>query len=339
MILHFYFFSEAGVVVGVNYGMLGNNLPPPYEVVSLLKSKNITKTRLFNPNIEVLKALENTGIELILGTLNQDIQKLSADSSFASNWLQNNVIPFAKTVPFRAISVGNEIIPSEIQNYVLPAMKNLKAALDQAAAAGLLANRISVTTAVAMSVLGNSYPPSQGEFSNQAASVMGPIARFLAQNQSPLMINVYPYFAYINNQEYISLAYALFTSRKVVVRDGGLGYQNLFDAMVDAVYSALERVGGGSESVEIIVSESGWPSRGDVGDVAATIENAQTYNNNLIRHVSGGSGTPKRPGKSVETFVFALFNENLKPPGTEQNFGLFYPNMNEVYSVDFTGHY
>ncbi|PON48308.1 Glycoside hydrolase [Parasponia andersonii] len=327
--------TEAGVV-GVNYGMLGDNLPPSNDVVSLLKSQNITKIRLFNPDIEALQALQNTGIEVILGTLNQDLQPLSANPSFALDWIQNNVIRFAKTIQFRSISAGNEVIPSDMQNYVLPAMKNIKMALDQATAAGLLASRIPVTTAVATSVLGNSFPPSQGEFSQEVGPVMGPITSFLAEKQSPLLVNVYPYFAYVNNQDAIPLSYALFNSEQVVVKDGENTYKYLFDAIVDAVYSALEKVGGGGQSVQIVVSESGWPSGGNVGDAAATVEYAKTYNNNLIKHVSGNSGTPKRPGKSIETYAFALFNENLKPPGTEQNFGLFYPNMTEVYPVYFT---
>ncbi|KAL5550992.1 hypothetical protein UlMin_001168 [Ulmus minor] len=275
--------------------MLGDNLPPPSEVISLLNSKNITKTRLFNPNQEALQALQNSGVEVILGTLNQDIQTLATNPSFALNWLQTNVIPFAETVKFRCISVGNEVIPSNLAPFVFPAMQTLKAAL-------LESNlEINVTTC------------------------------FLVENQSPLLVNIYPYFAYIYEQQEIALAYALFNSSEVVVRDGDFEYYNLFDAMIDAVYSALEKIGG--ESVEILVSESGWPSN-ENGEIA-TIENAKMYNNNLIRHVLRGNGTPKRKGKSIEGFVFAIFNENLKPPGTEQNFGLFYPNMTEVYHVAF----
>ena len=124
---------------------------------------------------------------------------------------------------------------------------------------------------------------------------------------------MYPYFSYLYNPNDISLSYALFNSTEVVVRDGSLGYTNLFDAIIDAVYSALEKVG--VETVEIVISESGWPSD-ENGDVA-TIPNAQMYNSKLIRHVSSKSGTPKRPGKGIETYVFAMFNEILKPLKTE----------------------
>ncbi|KAK9168837.1 hypothetical protein Syun_000977 [Stephania yunnanensis] len=47
-------------------------------------------------------------------------------------------------------------------------------------------------------------------------------------------------------------------------------------------------------------------------DDVAMLENTQTYNQNLIKHVCGTFETPKRPGKSLETYLFALFNEDLK---------------------------
>ncbi|WOL13957.1 glucan endo-1,3-beta-glucosidase, basic vacuolar isoform-like protein [Canna indica] len=81
---------------------------------------------------------------------------------------------------------------------------------------------------------------------------------------------------YASNLGQISLPYALFTTPGVVIQDGQFGYQNLFDAITDAVYAELDKAGGAN--VAIVVSESGWPS--------ASTENAQTYNQNLIRHFS-----------------------------------------------------
>jgi exo-beta-1,3-glucanase (GH17 family) len=56
---------------------------------------------------------------------------------------------------------------------------------------------------------------------------------------------------------------------------------------MDALYSALEKVGGANAGV--VVSESGWPS---VGGIATTVKNMGTYCSNLIRYSK--NGTPKR---------------------------------------------
>ncbi|WMV07187.1 hypothetical protein MTR67_000580 [Solanum verrucosum] len=97
------------------------------------------------------------------------------------------------------------------------------------------------------------------------------------------------------------------------------------------MYFAMEKLGG--QNIEIIVSESGWPSE---GHLAATMENAQTYYTNLINHVKGGVGTPKKPGSTIKTYLFAMFDENQKDgQPSEQHFGLFYPDQRAKYQLNF----
>ncbi|KAL5986872.1 hypothetical protein ACLOJK_015206 [Asimina triloba] len=312
--------------VGVNYGLLGDNLPAPDQVVALLKSNSIDIVRLFDPNPAALAALHGSGIQLVLGTLDQDLQKLGADPAFASSWVSTNVLPHANAVTFRYITAGNEVIPGDLAASVLPAMKNLDAAIK---AANL---SIPVSTVVATEVLGTSYPPSQGSFSSAASPIMAPIVSYLEASKAPLLVNVYPYFAVADDPKNVPLDYALFQATGPVVTDGTLLYSNLFDSIVDATYSAMEKVGGGS--VELVVAETGWPSAGGGnGDNIATIPNAQTYINNLIAHLGG---SPKRPGKKIEAYIFSIFNENQKPAGTEQHFGMYYPNITQVYPVNFS---
>jgi len=155
---------------------------------------------------------------------------------------------------------------------------------------------------------------------------MVPVARFLADTGAPLLANVYPYFAYRDNPRDISLGYATFRPGTTTVRDSGSGltYTNL----LDAIYAALEKAG--APSARIVVSETGWPS---AGGFAATVDNARKYNQAAIDHVR--RGTPKRPGV-LETYVFAMFNENQKPGDpTEKSFGLFHPNKSAVYPIRF----
>lgn len=310
--------------IGVCYGMLGDNLPQPSDVVKLYKSKNIGAMRLYGPDQGALQALRGSSIKLLLDVDNKNLQGLASDPNYANSWVQTNVKAYVPDVSFRYIAVGNEVIPGDKAQYVLPAMQNIQNALS---AAGL--NQIKVSTSVSQGVIGG-YPPSAGVFSDQAKSTMQPIVQFLARNGAPLLVNVYPYFSYIYNRGSIRPEYALFTSPGTVVTDGQYKYQNLFDALVDTVYSAMEKVG--AANVPIVVSESGWPSAG--GDPAVTTAaNAQTYNQNLIKHV--GQGTPKRPG-AIDTYIFAMFNENQKTGDeTEKHFGLFNPNQQPAYPISF----
>lgn len=322
-------YLKVGVLgIGVNYGLLGDNLPPPRQVIGLLQSRNISKIRIFDPNSDVMTALGGSGIEAVVGVRNEDLQKLAAEPSYATQWVNDHVVPYLSSfTTFTYIAAGNEVIPGPLAGSVLNAIRNLEAALK----AVVPLNNIRVTTAVSTQVLGESFPPSSGVFSEEAGSFMVPIAAYLSQRATPLLVNVYPFFAYVNNRGSIPLDYALLRETETVsVKDKGLEYRNMFDAIVDSVYSALEKVS--ASGVEVVVSETGWPSSGDPD---ATIANAQTYVNNVVALESSGRGTPKRPGKPVQTYIFALFNEDLKAAGVEQNFGLYHPDMTEVYHVNF----
>ncbi|CAA0841765.1 beta-1-3-glucanase 1 [Striga hermonthica] len=316
-----------GAQTGVCYGRLGNNLPNPSEVVALLNQNNIRRVRIYDPHGPTLQALSGTNIEVILGVPNTDLQNVAASQANADTWVRNNVRNYPN-VRFRYIAVGNEVSPvrgdtSQFVSFVLPALRNIQNAVNSAGLGG----RVRVSTVVETGLIGVSYPPADGAFRPDVASYINPIIRHLVDNRAPLLANIYPYFSYIGNRAQIDLRYALFTSPDGVVA-GGVRYQNLFYAILDSLYAALERSGG--SSLEVVVAESGWPSAG--GDTT-TVEYARTYNTNLVQRVR--NGTPRRPGRAIETYIFALFDENQKNPEYERHFGVFLPNRQPKYQISF----
>ncbi|GLT78497.1 hypothetical protein SLA2020_500300 [Shorea laevis] len=322
-----------GANVGVNYGRIANDLPPPKRVIEFLArdlQNKIPMVRLFDPEPEALAALSETNLVVSLGTLNEDLPQLAGSIDFAREWLNKYVTPYmdstGKGTKFRYLTLGNEVIPGPLTENVLPAMKNLQQAVVEAK----LSDYIQVSTVVNTGVLGSSYPPSTGVFADNVAGIMSDIVKYLHDNNAPLLINIYPYFAYISDTEHISLDYALFTSKEAVVIDGEWQYYNLFDAMVDAFVAAMVRVVG-SEDIKVVVAESGWPSAGN--EPYSSFENAMTYNNNLKNRIQNQGGTPRKPDLNLDTYIFALFNENQKPTGAEQHFGSFYPNLSKVYPL------
>ncbi|KAE8811070.1 glucan endo-1,3-beta-glucosidase 3-like [Hordeum vulgare] len=295
--------------------------------------------------------MANTGIKVVAALPNEMLASAAGDPSYALRWARINLAPYYPATDIRGVTVGNEVFQQapQLTPQLLTAMRNVRAALVTLG----LGDAVKVTTPIAFDALKVSFPPSRSAFRDDIArSVMSPMLDFLEQTGSYLMVNIYPYYTYTFQPNVIDLNYATFRPNAGVIDPvTGLRYSNLFDAQLDAVYYAMDNLessagsvlrtavgtvsrGRRSQRVPTKTGESGWCSYCP-NMVGATKENAQAFNANLIKRVrSGNAGTPYRPDADVSAYIFALFNENKKP-ADEQNFGLFYPDGQPVYPVDF----
>ncbi|GMI93905.1 hypothetical protein like AT3G15800 [Hibiscus trionum] len=321
---------------GVNYGRIANNLPAPESVVTLLKAAKINHIRIYDADHDVLQAFKGSGIEIIIGLPNGFLTEMSMGEDRAMNWVKENVQAFLPGTRIRGIAVGNEILGGttmELWEALLPAAKNVYVALYRLG----LHRTVQVSSPHSEAVFANSFPPSACIFRPDVAPFMKPLLEFFSQIGSPFYINAYPFLAYKNDPQHIDINYALFKDNPGIYdAKTKLHYDNMFEAQVDAAYTALDKAGFGK--MEVIVSETGWASSGDPDEAGATVKNAKTYNKNLRKRLAKKKGTPLRPHMAVRAYIFALFNENSKPgPTSERNFGLFKPDGSIAYDIGFTG--
>ncbi|KAG2657431.1 glucan endo-1,3-beta-glucosidase 7-like isoform X2 [Panicum virgatum] len=345
--------AEAGEV-GVCWGTVADNLPSPAAVVQLLKRQSITMVRIYDTDRGVIRALANTGIKLMVSLPNEQLASAASSPPFARQWVQDNVAAFYPTTRINGVAVGNEVfdMAKGLTQQLVPAMRNVQAAL-----AGLgLDGAIKVSTPVAFTALKKSWPPSEGAFQDDIAqSVMRPMVAFLRQTGSPFMINVYPFRAYLDDPQHISVAYWTFQPNDGVVDpDTGRRYYNLYDAQMDAVRYAIRSVSPGSVRASVTTQDAG----GNDDDILLTSseigcsdwkipkKHCKNFANGLIAHTLGASSARAKHTSGLldsvgagagatSAYIFALFNEDKKSDDSERNFGLFYPDMQPVYDVDF----
>nr|XP_043617955.1 glucan endo-1,3-beta-glucosidase-like [Erigeron canadensis] len=328
---HFLFLLLLAPVVssiGVNYGTLGDNLPPPATVAQFLKSNTIIdRVRIFDFNPDVIKAFANTNILVSVTVPNGDIPSLT-DPWNARRWVDTNIKPFYPATKIHYICVGTEVLhwgPQNIVDNLVPAMRVLHAALLKA---GI--NDIKISSPHSLSILASSTPPSKASFkSGWDVGNLAPMLRFHRETNSGFMVNPYTYYGYSHALE----NFCLFKPNKGLFdKTTKKRYTNQFDQLMDAVYVSMKKLG--YPDVEIIIAETGWPSGGDPQNPHANPGNAAAYNGGVIKKVTSGVGTPLMPGRKFETYIFSLFNENLKGPSLdEKNFGLLRPDFTQVYDI------
>lgn len=331
--------ADEDAFIGVNIGTDLSDMPHPTQVVALLKTQQIRHVRLYNADRGMLLALANTGIKVAVSVPNEQLLGIGQSNSTAANWIAQNVVAHYPATNITTICVGSDVLTTlpNAARILVTALKFIHSAL----VASNLDRQIKVSTPLSSSIILDSFPPSQAFFNHSWNPVLVPLLSFLQSSGSYFMLNLYPYYDYMNSNGVIPLDYALFeplpANKEAVDANTLVHYSNVFDAMVDAAYFAMSFLN--FTNIPVMVTESGWPSKGDSNEPDATLENANTYNSNLIKHVldKNKTGTPKHPGIAVSTYIYELYNEDTKSgPLSEKNWGLFNNNGVPIYTLKLT---
>ncbi|KAK4770138.1 hypothetical protein SAY87_030670 [Trapa incisa] len=323
--------------LGVNWGTMASHKLPPRTVVQMLIDNEIKKVKLFDADQSTMGALAGTGIEVMVAIPNDQLLAMNSYDR-AKEWVRQNVTRynFNGGVNIKYVAVGNEPFLSTYNgsflNVTYPALMNIQNALNEAKVGDSIKATVPSNADVYYSPASNPVP-SAGVFRSDISPLMTQIVEFLAKNNAPFTVNIYPFISLYLSSDF-PFNYAFFDDGATPVMDNGVQYRNVFDANFDTCVAALNSVGHGD--MTIIVGEVGWPTDGDKN---ANIANAYRFYNGLMPRIVAETGTPRRPGE-IEMYLFGLLDEDLKsidPGNFERHWGIFRYDGTPKFALDISG--
>lgn len=308
-------------------GYDGETLPSPSTILQILKSHNITNLRLLVPVPDLIRALNGTGIGLMVGVPNEHIVQLSIGGVEAClHWIKYIVLNYIHSDQVTYITVGNEVLSASIaiMNHLITCMYNFHQALQ----ALKLDSSIKISSPCSSRILSVLMPPSAGTFAPFSLAVVRPILKFSYETGSPFMINLSPFLRFLEDHQGIALNFFLFKANAGTVTDGGRKYTNMFDVMIDALEAAMEKEG--YSGIKVVVSGTGWPT---TGNQVATPSNAAAFLEGVISWALQAKGTPKQPNQAVEVYLSNLFaGSGGGSNDREEQSGIF--NFDGSFAID-----
>lgn len=89
--------------IGANWGTQSSHRLPPSTVVRMLRENGIQKVKLFDADYDTLKALANSGIEVMVGIPNDMLATLASSRKAAETWVSKNVTVHLPSVLIRSL--------------------------------------------------------------------------------------------------------------------------------------------------------------------------------------------------------------------------------------------
>ena len=339
------------VGLDLSVGLQSNPINPTKQATAL-NTVNVNRFRLYfndaNTANQIIRykpnakfSLELTASAVARGITSNDVLNLLAP--FAS--IANNIdMIFVSNEPLNA---GAGVVRFDQLNKALRTVINTVHAHNQY-------KHIQVSIPFSLTAVTDTYPVSNGNFieprngdaavnSNGACrncvksntlsnSYMKQILNTYYQYKMPFSIQVYPFFvcAYGNAN---LINYCLGSQK------GSGGDGKMYNGMIEAQYvttkmAIIDLMGFNGNYIEIIISETGWPSYSTSVSVANP-NNAFTYYKNSLRIMQ----IPSSELYQKRVYFFEAFDENLKgPSGNHENhFGWFDLNGNPKYNFASMG--
>ncbi|XP_019177206.1 PREDICTED: glucan endo-1,3-beta-glucosidase 8-like [Ipomoea nil] len=322
--------------LGVNWGTQAAQFLNPSIIVQMLKDNHIDKVKLFDSDHWTVNFFAGTGIEVLPGIPNNQLERFADDLDNAKDWVKANISSHIHDggVKIKHVAVGNEpflkAYNGSFKDLVFPALKNIQKALDEAG----LGNKIKATIPQNADVYASGTGgPSEGNFRSDIRDLMIKICRYLRDHRAPFMVNIYPFLSLYENKNF-PVEFAFFDGRAKSVHDKGATYTNMFDANLDTLIWSLRKAKCGD--VNVIVGEIGWPTDGNKN---ANMKMAEKFYKGFLRKMAKKEGTPVHKGV-VEFYLFSLTDENAKsiaPGEFERHWGIFGYDGKPKFPIDFTG--
>ncbi|XP_028804871.1 glucan endo-1,3-beta-glucosidase 9 [Neltuma alba] len=323
--------------LGVNWGTLASHPLPPHKVVSLLKSNNINKVKLFDADSNVLQALSGSNIGVTVGIPNTMLRSLNSSKKAADSWVHDNVTRYISNggsgVRIEYVAVGDEPFlqsyGEQFHPFVIGAVANIQASLVRAK----LDSRVKVVVPCSLdSFQSESNLPSKAHFRPDLNKTMIELLSFLNKHESLFFVSISPFVEHLQNKN-ISLDFVLFRETPHIRHDNHKAYKNSFDLSYDTVVTALSAAG--FQNMDIVVSKIGWPTDGAAN---ATSYLAETFMKGLMNHLRSNLGTPVKPRHPpAETYLFSLLDEDQRSivsGNFERHWGIFTFDGQAKYQVD-----
>nr|DAD31622.1 TPA_asm: hypothetical protein HUJ06_010473 [Nelumbo nucifera] len=107
-----------------------------------------------------------------------------------------------------------------------------------------LHTQIKISTPHSASIILDPLPPSQAFFNQSLVPIVLPLLQFLSKTASPLMMDLYPYYVFMQKKGVVPLDNCLFKpltpSKEMVDPNTLLHYTNVLDAIIDATYFSMK---------------------------------------------------------------------------------------------------